>query len=137
MSPANSATNLGRLIQFVFVYGTLKRGQPNHHWIETIENGTASFVGCGRTTQKFPLVIATRYNVPFLLDLPGTGKIVHGEVYAVDEAKLAHLDVLEEYPTFYSRQLHDIQVIRHNNTTTTTATTCDSRLIWFLFFVSR
>lgn len=32
----------------VFVYGTLKRGEPNHHWLTNTENGTYQFLGLGR-----------------------------------------------------------------------------------------
>ena len=44
----------------VFVYGTLKRGQPNHHWLSTAENGWQRFIGEAVTEEKFPLVIASR-----------------------------------------------------------------------------
>jgi len=33
---------------------------------------------------------------------------VIGEVYEVDESVLKHLDVLEEHPTFYTRELEKI-----------------------------
>lgn len=45
----------------VFVYGTLKRGQPNHHWLSSAENGFQRFLGEGATVTQFPLVIASRY----------------------------------------------------------------------------
>jgi len=44
----------------VFVYGTLKRGQPNHHWLSTVENGHQKFLGEGVSLNSFPLVIASR-----------------------------------------------------------------------------
>ena len=70
------------LPHLVFVYGTLKRGEPNHHWMqESDDDGRAEFVGSGRTETRYPLVIASKYNIPFLLNLPGTGKQVRGEVY--------------------------------------------------------
>ena len=59
----------------VFVYGTLKKGQPNHYLIDSPEKGVAHFLGEGRTVEKYPLVIATEYNVPFLLDAAGHGKV--------------------------------------------------------------
>lgn len=96
----------------VFVYGTLKRGEPNHQWLTESEHGQpATFIGSGRTVRKYPLVIGTQFNVPFLLDQPGTGHQIEGELYAVDEAKLAHLDVLEAYPQFYGREVWDIELI--------------------------
>lgn len=55
----------------VFVYGTLKRREPNHHWLTNESNGIAKFVSTGQTTQSYPLIIATKYNIPFLLDCPG------------------------------------------------------------------
>lgn len=35
---------------------------------------------------------------------------VKGEVYEVDESMLKHLDVLEEHPTFYTRELQLIEL---------------------------
>ena len=45
----------------VFVYGTLKKGQPNHHWLSQRENGFQTFLGKATSVNKFPLVIASRY----------------------------------------------------------------------------
>lgn len=59
----------------VFVYGTLKRGQPNHHLIESVVNGKALFIGEGKTVVKYPLIIASRCNIPFLLPVEGTGEV--------------------------------------------------------------
>ena len=52
----------------IFVYGTLKRGEPNHHWLANTAHGFQEFLGAARTQKRFPLVIASRYNVPYLLD---------------------------------------------------------------------
>lgn len=41
----------------VFVYGTLKRGEPNYHILENKENGHSEFVTKGSTSIKYPLVI--------------------------------------------------------------------------------
>lgn len=41
----------------VFVYGTLKRGEPNHHVLSSKENGFSEFQSEGKTAQKYPLVI--------------------------------------------------------------------------------
>jgi len=59
----------------VFVYGTLKRGEPNHGIIKDTANGHAKFLGFGRTTIPYPLVIATKYNIPFLLKKPNIGNV--------------------------------------------------------------
>ena len=59
----------------VFVYGTLKRGEPNHHWLTDAANGNGRFIGRAVTSELFPLVVASRYNIPFLLNSPGSGKV--------------------------------------------------------------
>jgi hypothetical protein len=53
----------------VFVYGTLKTGEPNHYWFEDQSHGFAEIVGPAETAEKFPLVIATKYNLPMLLGM--------------------------------------------------------------------
>lgn len=92
----------------VFVYGTLKKGQPNHDWLNKPENGYSKFIANGSTTEKYPLIIATRYNIPFLLNSPGTGYNVLGEVYEIDEKMLSKLDELEDHPDYYVRRLEPI-----------------------------
>ena len=68
----------------VFVYGTLKTGQPNHQVINDKKLGEARLVGKGRTVDKFPLVIANKYNTPYLLDARGTGKVGVLNIYRLD-----------------------------------------------------
>ncbi|EDV37240.2 uncharacterized protein Dana_GF11525 [Drosophila ananassae] len=92
----------------VFVYGTLKKGEPNHHWLTSVENGQARFLGKGTTAVKFPLVVGTRYNIPFLLARPGKGTHIEGEIYEVDEAMFGKLDQLEDYPDYYDREEQQI-----------------------------
>ncbi|XP_077257393.1 gamma-glutamylaminecyclotransferase isoform X2 [Temnothorax americanus] len=92
----------------VFVYGTLKRGEPNHGLIKDTANGYAKFLGLGRTTTRYPLVIATKYNIPFLLKKAGAGHYVLGEIYDVDSNMMKKLDELEEHPKFYERTEEEI-----------------------------
>ncbi|XP_055317539.1 putative gamma-glutamylcyclotransferase CG2811 [Sitodiplosis mosellana] len=96
-----------QLIQ-VFVYGTLKRGEPNHHWLTNKENGFAQFVSSGKTDTQFPLIVATKYNIPFLLNIPATGHSINGEIYSVDGTMLRNLDELEDYPELYDRNIFTI-----------------------------
>ena len=76
-----SGTYFIRSMHFVFVYGTLKNGQPNHYLLENEANGVKIFCGKAKTVKKFPLVVASRYNIPFLLDCAGTGFNIQGELY--------------------------------------------------------
>ncbi|CAP38096.1 Protein CBG21104 [Caenorhabditis briggsae] len=92
----------------VFVYGTLKSGEPNHKTLaETggeyrksdflifslcdsefgelekntksqysdIQKNVLKFISSGTTMEKFPLVVGTKFNIPFLLDDAGNGNI--------------------------------------------------------------
>lgn len=94
----------------VFVYGTLKTNQPNHYWLEDSANGTAKLICTGKTAESYPLIIATRYNSPYLLKAPGVGHQVNGEIYQVDDQMLEALDKLENHPHLYER--HETKIIR-------------------------
>ena len=52
-----------------------------------------------------------RYNIPYLLDMPGTGHNICGEVYEVDEKMLGKLDELEDHPTYYERRLEKVTMM--------------------------
>ncbi|KFK37739.1 hypothetical protein AALP_AA3G023200 [Arabis alpina] len=79
----------------VFTYGTLKRGFSNHVLMQDlIRSGDASFKGVYQTLEKFPLVCGP-YKVPFLLNKPGSGHHVTGELYSVSPKGLSRLDELE------------------------------------------
>jgi gamma-glutamylcyclotransferase (GGCT)/AIG2-like uncharacterized protein YtfP len=78
----------------VFVYGTLKKGFPNHYWMEraggkficeAVLNGARMF-----SCRYFPAIILTDGSV-------------QGEIYTVEN--IAPLDHLEGYPNLYKRTL--------------------------------
>ncbi|XP_071942372.1 putative gamma-glutamylcyclotransferase CG2811 [Antedon mediterranea] len=91
-----------------FVYGTLKRGQPNHHLLQNPSNGKGKYLGTAKTYEKWPLVVGSRHNIPYILDCPGKGHNVMGEVFEIDNTMLAALDRLEGHPIYYQRT--DIKV---------------------------
>uniref|UniRef100_A0A8C9USD7 Gamma-glutamylaminecyclotransferase n=1 Tax=Spermophilus dauricus TaxID=99837 RepID=A0A8C9USD7_SPEDA len=95
----------------VFVYGTLKQGQPNHKVLLDCANGFAAFQGRGRTAKPYPLVIAGEHNIPWLLHLPGRGHCVLGEIYRVDEHMLGFLDDFEGCPDMYQRTKVQVEVL--------------------------
>jgi len=59
----------------IFVYGTLKQNQPNYYHLIDAKNGCAVFRSAAVTVNKYPLVISTVYNIPFLLQKEGTGHV--------------------------------------------------------------
>lgn len=80
----------------VFVYGTLLRGEVNHHRL-----AGAELLGAWRTEPCFQM-----FNLGAYPGLARGGRTaVTGEVYRVDGAGLKHLDRLEDYPRLYDRQL--------------------------------
>lgn len=94
-----------RSISRVFVYGTLKRGGKNHHFFEEAGNGSAKYLCRAVTPERYPLVIGTRYNIPFMLNQPGKGPYVLGEIFEVDNKMLETLDKLEDVAGgYYSRE---------------------------------
>lgn len=79
----------------IFTYGTLKRNFSNHPLLQDlILTGDASFIGTYRTLLNYPLVCGP-YRVPFLLNIPGSGQPVYGELYSVSEHGLSRMDELE------------------------------------------
>jgi len=65
--------SLQNLPNAIFIYGTLKRGQPNHYVLEKF--GNHIFFGTGCTELRYPLIIDRDSNLPFLLDSPGKGQV--------------------------------------------------------------
>ncbi len=74
----------------VFVFGTLKAGFPNF-----ATNGGRRVGTVFRTLDRHPLLLVGERHVPWMIDSPGEGEHVAGEVYEVDAAALAAMDELE------------------------------------------
>ncbi|MEE4380260.1 MAG: gamma-glutamylcyclotransferase [Candidatus Competibacteraceae bacterium] len=85
----------GILTQAVFVYGTLRRGEANHHWL-----GDAPLLGQHCTAARYTLLDLGPY--PAVVTKGRTAIV--GELYALDEGLLSHLDELEDYPREYTRE---------------------------------
>jgi gamma-glutamylcyclotransferase (GGCT)/AIG2-like uncharacterized protein YtfP len=82
----------------VLVYGTLRAGQSNHHWLKT-----AGFLGVCKLDSGYALYDLGLY--PALIENNDYTLPLYGEVYNVDDLTLQALDRLEEYPTLYDRHL--------------------------------
>lgn len=90
---------------YYFTYGSLKRGFPNHK--DQAEHLT-KFVGAATTMEEYPLVVplepsCSNPNCPYLhkqaslVEVPGTGKRVVGEVFEVTAEDIIAFDKLETF----------------------------------------
>ena len=52
--------------------------------------------------------------MPYLLDRPGLGHHVQGEVYEVCDDMLALLDQIEDAPRYYKRKRESVRIIEGN-----------------------
>ena len=94
---AISILEAGKAESPVFVYGTLKAGEANHRWLRG-----AVYLG-RRLLPGAQLHDLGPY--PMALLQEGVADVIHGELYSIDAAGLARLDVLEDYPALYDRRL--------------------------------
>ena len=79
----------------IFSYGTLKRGFQNYNLMQSlIGDNDAVFMGAHVTRNSYPLVCGPN-GIPFLINLPGSGHRVTGELYSVSTRGLARVDELE------------------------------------------
>lgn len=79
----------------VFVYGTLREKESNHHFLRQ-----AQFLGHHETLPEYALYDLGTY--PAVVE---GHQIIFGEVYLVDDATLVALDGLEDVPIEYRREL--------------------------------
>ena len=78
----------------VFVYGTLKRGQRNSHYLHAAE-----FIGHHTTASIYSMFVFDDYPA---VSLRGRHAI-RGEIYRIDDEQFRRLDELEWYPEYYQR----------------------------------
>jgi gamma-glutamylcyclotransferase (GGCT)/AIG2-like uncharacterized protein YtfP len=92
-------------LELVFVYGSLKRGQVNHHVL-----ASSRFEGDGRAAGlvlhdlgPFPMAIAAPPAAHGDSEAGACPSSIEGEVFAVDGETLQQLDRLEGVPRLYQR----------------------------------
>ncbi|MCP9771172.1 gamma-glutamylcyclotransferase [Synechococcus sp. Tobar12-5m-g] len=88
--------------QRVFVYGTLKRGESNHHWLTGATClGRRRLAGAHlHDLGAYPQAVRAEAAAAAPLDPTA---FLHGELYGVDDHGLARLDRLEDVPHDYER----------------------------------
>ncbi len=84
---ANSPKSI--MTQRIFVYGTLKRGLSNAHYLSG-----QRFIGEARTEAHYRMVDAGGY--PGMYRVEENGLSIQGEIWEVDETCRKQLDVLED-----------------------------------------
>lgn len=77
----------------VFVYGTLKKGFRNHHYLEGFKGKQAFAPGIDLHKGEAPFPYAKRGE-----------RTAIGELYEIDEETFKMLDRLEGHPRFYKRE---------------------------------
>ncbi|GAB6074453.1 gamma-glutamylcyclotransferase family protein [Nautilia lithotrophica] len=88
----------------IFVYGSLKTNKNLHFYLKN-----AKFLGYAKTAKRYPLIISKSGWYPYLLNCPGKGFFVKGEIYEIDYNLLKRLDRLEEVPHYYKRKLINVK----------------------------
>jgi gamma-glutamylcyclotransferase (GGCT)/AIG2-like uncharacterized protein YtfP len=79
----------------LFVYGSLMRGEPNHH----VLGSSAVFLGLARTARRYRLLDLGPY--PALVE--GGSCSIAGELYEIASSILPELDRFEGPPDLYRR----------------------------------
>jgi gamma-glutamylaminecyclotransferase len=97
-----------RPVHQVFVYGTLKEGFANFGI-----NAGRRVPGVFRTVEKYPLYIVGAIQVPWLVNEPGRGEHVIGQVFEIDDPVLADMDRLErvDEPGWYTRVTIEVHAV--------------------------
>jgi gamma-glutamylaminecyclotransferase len=93
----------------VFTYGTLKEGFPNFGF-----NGGIRVGGEFVTMHRFPLYLVGPRRVPWLVNLPGQGERVVGQLFEIDDAGLLQMDALERVDASDGYRRLAIEVVERN-----------------------
>jgi gamma-glutamylcyclotransferase (GGCT)/AIG2-like uncharacterized protein YtfP len=84
----------------LFVYGTMLRRGRNH---TRLYERNAIYIGEYRTTDLFRMHIRVRGQVPVAIR-DDSGYPVAGELYAIPDDEIEHVDACEGHPRVYERQ---------------------------------
>jgi gamma-glutamylaminecyclotransferase len=74
----------------IFIFGTLKFGFPNF-----VINQGHKIEGQFKTRLAYPLLLVGNRHSPWLIDEPGSGYQVKGEIFQVEQTALKAMDMLE------------------------------------------
>lgn len=88
---------------YLFVYGSLKRGKEYNYLLEK-----AKFISEAVTLEKYAM---------YLDDIPYVYKnrkisYISGELYEIDDKILREIDLFEDHPKFYFRELVEVKTTK-------------------------
>lgn len=93
-----------KIMQQIFVYGTLKSGFHNHHYLKN-----ANFIDRATSLYRYPMIL--KYPAfPHLINAKGKGHYIKGEVYSIDNETMLKIDELEGVPEHYYRECIDVRL---------------------------
>ncbi|MEH6582238.1 MAG: gamma-glutamylcyclotransferase family protein [Halioglobus sp.] len=92
----------------LFIFGTLKEGFPNFE-----KNGGTRIRGEFRTAEMYPLYLVGERYSPWLIDTPGKGNYIRGQLFEASAETLKKMDRLERIEAIdgYRRKTIQIQKI--------------------------
>ena len=89
----------------IFVYGTLKKGYCNDHYLKD-----AKFISTAVTFERYQMYPVKGEGYPFLIKSEKVN-FIKGEVYEVDSQEtLDTLDMLEGYPYLYTKEFIKVEL---------------------------
>jgi gamma-glutamylcyclotransferase (GGCT)/AIG2-like uncharacterized protein YtfP len=93
---------------YLFVYGSLRRGFPNHFLLEK-----SIYMGTYSTVDKYHMIGQVSKSFPYVVDKAEFADTnpthIIGELYDIEADILKDLDELEGHPDFYTRR--SVQVV--------------------------
>jgi len=98
--------NITKTEQYVFVYGTLKKGFSNHFFISDCE-----FICKSKTIDKYQLYPNIDRSFPYLI-INEKSQNIYGELYKIEDKEILEtLDILEGYPIHYNKKNIEVENI--------------------------
>ena len=102
----------------IFVYGTLKRNEPNYHLMERY----GVFEDDGEIQGDYKLVVGSQYFIPFLIPIDQSEndsissqskkKMIRGELFSVTD--IEEIDKLEGHPHWYTREIVKVKKMKNH-----------------------
>lgn len=88
---------------YLFVYGSLKRGKEYNYLLSS-----AKFISEAVTLEKYSMYVDS---IPYVYKNRNIYNIC-GELYEIDEKILSEIDLFEDHPNFYFRELVEVKTTK-------------------------